>query len=340
MSQNGVVASNKANTNNVVVDVEPVAKYVAPEKPLTSAPPPMHLVATLGVITAFFAYIVPSWETLDQVAKVETFTAVVFPELMNVTTLVYLRLLIALSIGLTSFYLVFLYEGWEQISSYMAGSKLIRTPNKLVGIKTMFPFTSVSWNLLGLSFACNAYIAAKGARGEPVDQRILRTAVVLWEMAAPYTLLVAAVVRYAIWPAVLKAKNSTDNLKHWRNVMMHNMNVLFALLEAACMGGLSVQWTHIAFAPLLGVMYVMFTWSMMMRWNTPDKGPQFIYFFLDTTLPGFLPTKVLLILLLVFAAFYGLFCVFHNVLSLLGGGLLAHLGFVVLVSSAVMRFRD
>lgn len=308
--------------------------------PLTSAPPPWHSVAALGLLSSVFAGIVPSWESVDRVAKVETFTNIVFPEYMDVATLAYVRLYICLSIAFTSFYLLFIHKGWDQISSYMTGTKLIRTPNKLSGIKTMFPFTSVSWNLLGLSFGLNTYICAQGAAGRPVDQRILRAGVVFWEMSAPFTLLVAAVVRYAIWPAVLRAGSPTFELKAWKNIMMHNMNVLFALMESACMGGLPVLWSHISFALLVGILYVLFSWTMAMRWNTPDKGPQFIYFFFDTTLPGYTPTLVILILFAVFSAFYGIFCTCEFILELLGGGVLTHLTFVAVVCACVMRFRD
>lgn len=186
--------------------------------PLKSAPPPWHTVATVGAMLSIFSLLLPSWQEIDKVAVVENFTHVVFPDLMNVYTIVYVRLLVALSIWSLSFYLVFIYEGWDQFTSYLPASKLISVPNRLSGYKTMMPFTSLSWNLLGLSFSLNAYIGYQAAAGHAVDQWVLRAAVICWDIAAPFTLLVAAVVRYAIWPAVLRKTGFTEGLKHWRNV--------------------------------------------------------------------------------------------------------------------------
>uniref|UniRef100_A0A7S3L2B7 Uncharacterized protein n=1 Tax=Amphora coffeiformis TaxID=265554 RepID=A0A7S3L2B7_9STRA len=306
---------------------------------LTSAPPPWHAIATLGVIMSVFAYSLPTWEDIDQVATVDTFTTVLFPDFMNAQALAYIRLLIALSVAFTSFHVAVLTNGWEQITSYMPGSKLLSAPNRLSGLKTMFPFTSLSWNLLGLSFALHAYIAFQGAAGKPVDRWILRTALIVWEIAAPFTLLVAAVVRYAIWPAVLRTTGKTKELKSWRNVMMHNINVLFALAEAALLGGVKVQWSHFAFAPLVGCLYVIFSWAMVMQWN-PKNGAQYIYFFMDTTLPGYTSTIAMLMLLAVLTTFYAIFCVGDQFLAVSGQTVWTHATYVAAICSTVMRFGD
>jgi hypothetical protein len=83
--------------------------------------------------------------------------------------------------------MVFLYDGWDQFTSYLPASKLISARNRLSGIKTMFPFTSWSWNLLGISFTLNAYIAAQAAAGNSVNIWILRAAVIAWDISAPFT---------------------------------------------------------------------------------------------------------------------------------------------------------
>ena len=226
------------------------------------------------------------------------------------------------------------------MTAYQPGSKLISVPNRLSGIKTMMPFTSLSWNLLGMSFSLNAYIAAQGAASQPVNIWILRAAVILWEVAGPFTLLVAAVIRYAIWPALLRGKRDTAGLKHWRNVMMHNMNALFAVSEAALFGGLDVKWSHFAFGPLVGAAYVLFSWIMVHQWNKPEHGPQYIYFFFDTTLPGYKTTIALLLLLLTLTIFYGIFWICDEILVLLGKSVWTHSAFVAVVCGAVMRFKD
>ena len=121
---------------------------------------------------------------------------------------------------------------------------------------------------------------------------------------------------------------------------MHNMNVLFALSETALMGGLKVYPRHFVFGPVIGCLYVVISWAMIHQWNKPEYGPQFIYFFFDTTLPGYTTTIALLALLTVLATFYGIFCACDQILGAIGGSALAHTAFVAAVCSVVMRFRD
>lgn len=124
------------------------------------------------------------------------------------------------------------------------------------------------------------------------------------------------------------------------STVMHNMNALFALTETAFMGGLKVYPQHFVFGPLVGCLYVMFSWAMVHRWNKREHGPQFIYFFFDTTLPGYTTTIALLILLSVLAAFYGIFCACDVILAALGSNVWTHSVFVAAICSVVMRFRD
>jgi len=317
-------------------------------KALASAPPPWHSVALLGLFTAIFAYYLPSLDTIDDVATVDTFTKRSFPDLVSIGLLGTIRALIAGSIWVTSFHTAVIDNGWQQTTTYLEGSKLKMVPNTLSGIKTMMPFTSWAWNLLGASFTLSAYIALKVAfsegrqeeGGPTFDPWTLRCALLLWEISAPFTLLVAAVVRYAIWPGVLKAKESTNNLKHGRNVMMHNMNVLFAVTEQALLGGVPVLWRHVSLGPLVGCAYVLFSWCMTHRWNDSSKhGPQFIYFFFDTTI-GRTASIALVVLLLVLMGAYGTFVVTEEILTFVDGGVLAHFAFVALVCAVTMRFRD
>jgi hypothetical protein len=70
---------------------------------LKSAPPPWHSVAALGMLSAVFVRCFPSNESLDQVATVQTFTRVLFPNLLNVYSLAYIRLLMALTIWWITF---------------------------------------------------------------------------------------------------------------------------------------------------------------------------------------------------------------------------------------------
>ena len=210
---------------------------------------------------------------------------------------------------------------------------------RMKGFRTQLHFTSWAWNLLGISFALNSAIALMVAygMGDKLNPWLLRAALLIFEVAAPNALLVACVIRYAIWPRILSSGGSTTQLRHWRTLLWHNANVIMALTEVSLLGGLPVRFSHFAVAPLFGIVYILFTWYMTPYWV--EEGPQFIYFFFDTTL-GYTTTIALVILLLVLMTFYGLFVVGDQLLDHLGGGPIVHALAVVLVSSLVCRFRD
>jgi hypothetical protein len=191
---------------------------------------------------------------------------------------------------------------------------------------------------LGVSFALSAYIAHQSLKGNQVPQYLLRAALIMYETAAPSTLLVSAVIRYAIWPNILRRGNSTKEISRLRTLIWHNANVVMALSETALWGGIPVKLGHVAVSPMYGFLYIVCAWSLQHFWR-PDVGPQFIYFFLDTTL-GKTTTYALLTLLAVLMTFYGIFAVAHIILEWMGGGVLTHLLFVVVLSSFVCRFRD
>lgn len=308
---------------------------------LSSAPPPWHTVALLVLFVSIFLNYLPTLEELDQVATVKTFTTVMFPEYTSLRLLAWSRLGMAAIIFATSMHAI-IWGAWWQETAYFPESKLKKVQNRISGIKTMFPFTSVAWNLLGLAFALSGYIAWHESTASPnssLSPWILRMALILWETAAPLTLLVAAVIRYAIWPRIVRVKGSTVNLKMWRNILMHNLNVLFATMEIALLGGLPVQAKHMSLAPLVGCAYVVASWNLTHIWNAPEHGPQFLYFFFDTTVPA-TATKALLALLVVLMAFFYLFVFAETILDWAGGGVLVHVGFVVVICGTVMRFRD
>jgi len=91
----------------------------------------------------------------------------------------------------------------------------------------------------------------------------------------------------------------------------------------------------------LGLIYVQFAWWMSNRWYPQENGsgPQFLYFFLDTTL-GWTTTKALVALLFVLLLFYVVFSVIDDVLEHLDGGLVLHLTSCVLASCLACRIRD
>lgn len=329
-------------------DVDPIVQQV-----LTSAPPPWHSVALVGLIAAAFTQLLPSWEQIDEIATISTF-ARAEPWIGGVWQLGLIRLCIASSIWATSLHIL-CGPGWHQVTKWKPASKLKSGATiKLSGIKTMFPFTSWSWNLLGLSYTLNAFIALCVATQQDAwivelkHNWLLRFSLIIWEIAAPCAILVSTVVRFAIWEMVLKGGGDTANLKSFRNIMMHNINSVFVLMEVALFGALPVRYIELSLAPLFGVCYVLFTWSMSLRWS-PGNGPQFIYYFFDTTM-GKVTSISLLALLCALLLFYVLFATARIGLDTLSKTfpesayesiqLACHASFVVLISSAVCRFRD
>jgi hypothetical protein len=224
--------------------------------------------------------------------------------------------------------------------------------------------------MLGISFTLSSYITFDAMNLDINDdvqrnaynrqhKRLLRIAILVWEIAAPITMLVAAVIRYVMWPAVLR-RGGAHSLNSWRNIWMHNMNVLMAVLERCVLSGLPIRVTEWSMAPLYGCVYVVFSWNMIYAWNDRQHGPQFIYFFLDTTMPGYYCSKALLSLLFVLTTFYAIFTttdalLFYvdvaatSITNTITGAIddkneyshiCGHLLFALFLCSLVMRFQD
>jgi len=301
---------------------------------LRSASPPWHSILFACMTVAACLYCFPSLE-----ATPETFARRLFDvrlEHLAVIRLAFGALIVFITIE------AILGEGGIHTTAYLESSRLIRTPKRVTRFKTLFFFTSWAWNLLGIYFLSSGWIAWQLSRGSTnVSPLLLRTTLAAWELAAPFSFLVTTIVRYAIWPVVLKKTRDTSVLRSARTLIMHNGNVLMVLVESALLGAPPVYLSHVALSLLIASAYVVFAWCTTHMWTTPDKGPQFIYFFLDTTLPGYLSTWFLFILFLVLLFFYVLFCSFETVLnSLESTGIVGHTLFILLVSTCMMRWRD
>jgi hypothetical protein len=119
-------------------------------RPLTCAPPKLHSVVIIVGFLAYFLYRLPSLESLDEVATIEAFTNRIFPKLISLQTLVYIRLLFATSIWITSFHTSCISSGWVQSTTYLPGSKLKMIPNRISGIKTMYDIINSLTHLVSL----------------------------------------------------------------------------------------------------------------------------------------------------------------------------------------------
>lgn len=59
----------------------------------SEAPVPWHTQVTIGGMLSFFVYTFPSLDSIDEVARVETFSKIIFPEYMSLEFVTFVRLL-------------------------------------------------------------------------------------------------------------------------------------------------------------------------------------------------------------------------------------------------------
>eukprot|EP00816_Leptocylindrus_hargravesii_P005791 CAMPEP_0196807030 /NCGR_PEP_ID=MMETSP1362-20130617/6979_1 /TAXON_ID=163516 /ORGANISM="Leptocylindrus danicus, Strain CCMP1856" /LENGTH=232 /DNA_ID=CAMNT_0042180775 /DNA_START=72 /DNA_END=767 /DNA_ORIENTATION=- len=228
---------------------------------LKTAPPPLHTKVLVLVMTLIFAFFLPSMKTLDEAARIDTFTRCLFPDLIPIKAVAACRLLFA-SVIFGETVISVRGPGWVQETHYLEKSMLDKCNIKFVGWRTQTPFTSWSWILLGIAFLLAGLIPMIDGHGGSVPQSFLRIGLVSFEVAASAAMLVSAVIKYAIWPRILKDRGSagTVRLRHWSVLMRHNANVIFVMLEVGLLGGLPVRLSEMAFAPLYGISYVLFSW--------------------------------------------------------------------------------
>ena len=110
----------------------------APVEILKSAPPPWHAILLIVILLVFFVSMLPSLETLDEIARVETFQNSLFG--LSISQVGLIRALVASIIWVTTI-VVFFSNGWDVSPPYIKGSKLKMTTFRLRGVKTLYPFT-------------------------------------------------------------------------------------------------------------------------------------------------------------------------------------------------------
>lgn len=298
--------------------------------------PPWQASFFVGALLAISFLTLP--QNLDELATVETFTQRIFPEFLSLPALAIIRLGIASTIWMVTIFMIFI-DSWAIETTYRPDSKLQNTTLKMQGLRTLCPFTSWCWIMLGSNFSFSGYIAllASMGRQSEIEPWVLQAALVLWELSAPFALLVSAVVRYAIWPVVL-ASGKKHKLGCFRNQMQHNMNSVYALAEMALLGGPPLKVAHLSLPALVGSIYILFTWFNCYCYADEKFGPQYIYWFMDPTLgrKSFVALVVLLaVLVMSFLTFYFLEAIIHYT----GNNITAHCVCVILVASAVIRTK-
>mmetsp|Transcript_25328 Transcript_25328/g.39762 ORF Transcript_25328/g.39762 Transcript_25328/m.39762 type:complete len:630 (-) Transcript_25328:2350-4239(-) len=316
---------------------------------VTSAPPPIHTVIVFVMAMSLCIWALPTVENLDRCANVETFTTSIFKEgLFNLSPL-------ALGIIRMVFAIICLIVTVRKMCrsikfklTYLSGSKLRQGSVELKGLRTQGFFTSWAWNLLGTYFFLSGLIPLLVIHGRKdvlhAHPWIVRGALIAFEIAAPCAILTSFIVTYALWPKAYKSHGASGTIgfKSGVNQFQHNANSLMVLAEVCLLGGIPVKMSHAALAPIFAGCYQLFLWCMTNYWE-PKHGPLFLYFFMDTTLPGKKTTIFMVALLVVMLFFFSAFALLEMaVIKIEEGnhGALPNIAFVLILSKVLMKFKD
>ena len=313
-----------------------------------SAPPPLHTVIVFTVVMSMCLYMLPSLQSIDKYATIETFTSTIFkngPFALPPIALAIIRLSFAFTCLYTT--MAKIKTGSQFKIVKLPGSKLNGGMIYIRGWRTQGFYTSWGWNLLGISFFLGGVIPLLVVIGrEDVLHAypwILRGALICFEIAAPSALLTSFLVTYALWPKayVDHGESGTIGFRGWIGLMQHDANTAFVLAEVCLIGGLPVKLGHATCAPLFAGVYQVFLWCMMNVWDK-ETGPFFPYFFMDTTL-GWKTTLFMVILLSVIGFFFILFAMLDKFMLMIedsGRGSFPNVICVAILSYLLMRFKD
>jgi hypothetical protein len=195
---------------------------------------------------AIFLRGLPSLESLDEIATLETIQHVNFNTIFSLKQVGWIRILSGSIMLMDSTY-AFLYGAWEQDTVYWRkGTSSKLTPVQQIpfrgvfmaqpasirsGLMTWSSFTMWAWILEGWTFILLGVLTLLPPDNisQLQPQWLYRIALIGWEISAPTSILVSAVVKYVLWPecAEISANNKTSNvLKHPCALLEHNWNVL------------------------------------------------------------------------------------------------------------------
>jgi hypothetical protein len=137
----------------------------------------------------------------------------------------------------------------------------------------------------------------------------------------------------------MKKPEGSIGLRRPVAIIQHNLNVIASILEIGVLGSIPIRLNEVAFTLLWGVVYIFFTFFISHR-MVESREPQFVYFFMDTTLGANTNCLVMIALLAVLAVFYLVFCFIDDLLLYLDKGLMFNALTVILVASISCRIRD
>ncbi|KAL7522112.1 hypothetical protein ACHAWX_006799 [Stephanocyclus meneghinianus] len=319
-----------------------------PDGFLTSSSPPIHTLVVFAMAMLGCLIAMPSTQSLDEYATIETFTTSVFkhgffhfsPLALGLIRMTFAVICIVVTRAK-------IRNGVNLKLTYLPESKLRRGVVKMSGWRTQGFFTAWSWNLLGMSFFLSGLaplLVAYDKKQILLDNPwILRAALISFEIAAPSALFISFIVTYSLWPTAYKTHGPTGTMgfKSWVSLFQHDANTFMVLLELCLMGGIPVKLSHASFAPLYAGVYQIFMWCMANYW-VPNHGPVFLYFFVDTTLGKKTTLFMIGLLSVIFVSFlfFALLEMGVGIIEHSEHGVFPNLCCVFLISSLLMKFND
>jgi len=320
---------------------------------------PMEAKALLMLVFAFSISRLPimlSAMDTDADINVDVIAQPLFPTIMSVHTLAMIRLGFA-AILLSTTFVRFYRTGHNLSVPYLKQSKVVKRLINADRIRSQIMFTQWCWNTLTISFLLNGFIALQyhyhnenpnrqsGNTPLLLQNSTVKLAIMIFEIAAPTSMLVSTVTKYVLWPQALKSNpQGSINLRKPIAILQHNLNVVGTLMEVGVLSRIQVRPGDYCLALLYGIAYISFMYGIRSHHKDPEgkrvREPQFVYFFFDTTLGTAFVVKVLLVLMFVLETFYGLFTIVDDVLVYLGGGVCMNLAVVGALATFFCRFRD
>lgn len=150
------------------------------------------------------------------------------------------------------------------------------------GIWTLATFTVWCWEMLGVYFVLSGAASLSDAcGGRCICARSKVMANFLWvyfQVMFIYAWLVCLVVWMVLIPGMYIYYGSDGGLLSFSCVSMHNVNVLFMLVEMKLNRMIFVR-SHVVFTLYFGFAYIVFSWLWYL------KAGYFFYFFIDATSP-------------------------------------------------------
>ncbi|CEO97040.1 unnamed protein product (mitochondrion) [Plasmodiophora brassicae] len=239
----------------------------------------------LGVVSAFIGWRLCSPSTT---ASREDFYRLTQSNVASARVLIGYRVLCALTIAASVTWVAVDPVGLPGVVNLVDGSMAqIRS----VGRIRFCTFTVWAWIGQGLYFACTLLLHLLGPDRSPMALVLIAT--VLFEIGFALALLVSFVVSYVLIPS----SPDPTNLFSWASLAMHNLNVLFMVVELV-LNQVEFHIEHFHFALLFGVVYILFAWVVAQRTG------YFFYFFLNPNYKHALLAHALL--LLTVTTFFGL----------------------------------